>query len=775
VQRLLVQGRIQGVGFRPLVYRLASELGLKGRVRNTLAGVRIELQGEASVLQQFSARLEDQLPVIARIDQIDCEHVADEPGLNSFSICPSEIESSAISDILPDLAPCHHCLAELFDPTNRRWRHPFINCTHCGPRFSILRQLPYDRGNTSMSRFTPCLSCRQEYDSPEDRRFHAQPNACHDCGPSVWLETAAGERLPNGDPLQQAVDCIGRGEILALKGIGGFHLVCDARNPMALARLRERKQRPHKPFAVMAANRASLAPLVQLDDGAEHWLAHPGAPVVILPKTRQALLPEAIAPGLDALGVMLPQSPLHWLLFHQAAGCPAGTHWLNEPHPMLLVMTSANLSGEPLVHTNENARKQLSGVADLFLLHDRDIIQPQDDPVVSLLAQPHAWVRSGRGFSPQRFQLGQPGPSVLALGGYLKNTMCISQQQYAWVSAPTGDLASVESCRRLQHQTERLPAMLGVVPERVSVDLQPDSFGYQWAGQCAEQLGTVSVPVQHHHAHVAAVMAEHRLTGPVLGLALDGFGLGESGELKGGELLKLTASGYEPLGGLLPMPLPGGDRAAREPWRLALALLWQMGREDLIEQRVGQHDGWSSVLQMLHHGFNCPLSSSLGRVFDAVAGLLGVCDLQTYEAQAAMLLEARVRRLPGATSGLWHITPDNQLDLSPLLEHLLQVDNAQAGAECFHANLSAALADWVICAAREHSIEDIVLSGGCLLNRWLRARLVADLKGHGVRVFLPQALPPGDGALALGQAWVAIMRANIKPEEDSTDVSGSTG
>lgn len=383
-----------------------------------------------------------------------------------------------------------------------------------------------------MSRFTPCLSCRQEYDSPEDRRFHAQPNACHDCGPSVWLETAAGERLPNGDPLQQAVDCIGRGEILALKGIGGFHLVCDARNPMALARLRERKQRPRKPFAVMAANRASLAPLVQLDDGAEHWLAHPGAPVVILPKTRQALLPEAIAPGLDGLGVMLPQNPLHWLLFHQAA---------------------------------------------------------------------------------------------------------------------------------------------------------------------------------------------------------------------------------------------------REPWRLALALLWQLGREDLIEQRVGQHNGWSSVLQMLHYGFNCPLSSSLGRVFDAVAALLGVCGLQTYEAQAAMLLEARVRRLPGTTSGLWHITPDNQLDLSPLLEHLLQVDNAQAGAEYFHANLSAALADWVICAAREHSIEDIVLSGGCLLNRWLRARLVADLKGHGVRVFLPQALPPGDGALALGQAWVAIMRANIKPEEDSTDVSGSTG
>jgi len=417
----------------------------------------------------------------------------------------------------------------------------------------------------------------------------------------------------------------------------------------------------------------------------------------------------------------------------------------------------------------------LGGVADLFLLHDRDIIQPQDDPVVSLLAQPHAWVRSGRGFSPQRFQLGQSGPSVLALGGYLKNTICISQQQYAWVSAPTGDLASVESCRRLQHQTERLPAMLGVVPERVSVDLQPDSFGYQWARQCAETLGTISVPVQHHHAHVAAVMAEHRLTGPVLGLALDGFGLGESGELKGGELLKLTASGYESLGSLLPMPLPGGDRAAREPWRLALALLWQLGREDLIELRVGQHDGWSSVLQMLRRGFNCPLSSSLGRVFDAVAGLLGICDQQTYEAQAAMLLEARVRQLPSATSGIWRITPDNHLDLSPLLEHLLQVDNVQTGAECFHANLSAALADWVIRAAREHSVDNIVLSGGCLLNRWLRAGLVADLKGQGVRVFLPQALPPGDGALALGQTWAAIMRANIKPEEDSTDVSGSTG
>jgi len=766
VHHLRVQGLVQGVGFRPLVYRLACELGLQGRVYNTPAGVCIELQGDTVALQRFEPRLCSRLPVVARIDCIERITMPDEPDLVGFCIQPSQDEMRGSGEILPDLAPCADCLAELFDPRNRRWRYPFINCTRCGPRYSILKRLPYDRHNTSMAMFPPCQPCLQEYDSPADRRFHAQPNACSDCGPSVWVETADGVRLDKTDLLEQALDTVRRGEILALKGVGGFHLICDARNPAAIARLRQRKQRPHKPFAIMAANTQSLDPLVQLSEAATRWLTHPGAPIVIAPCVRQAMLPDTVAPGLNGLGVMLPQSPLHWLLFHEAAGRPAGTDWLAQPQSLLLVMTSANLSGEPLIHTNAHARAQLRDIADRLLLHDRDIVQPQDDPVITALTTPSAWVRTGRGCSPAGVELPAAGPSLLALGGYLKTTLCLNQGPRAWLSPPLGDLASAESCRRLQLQVEQLPALYGVTPEQLSVDLQPDSYGYRLAQQHADALGIPVRLVQHHHAHVAAVMAEHQLTGPVIGLALDGLGLGEAGELRGGELLKVNASGHERLGALKPLPLPGGDRAAREPWRLALALLFQLGRKDLMAERFGHQPLWREVEQMLRTGLNCPPSSSLGRLFDAVAGLMAVCDVQTFEAQAAMLLEAQVRRLPEPDASLWRVSDGNCLDLTPLLQHLLQVDNAREGAECFHANLIAALAEWAGKAAHEQGIGDVILSGGCLLNGWLRAGLVDALQRQGLTPRLPIHLPPGDAALSLGQVWVSIMRANVERERE---------
>ncbi len=766
MQYLRVQGLVQGVGFRPLVYRLACELGLQGRVYNTPAGVCIELQGDAAALQQFEPRLQDRLPVIARIDRIERVTMPDEPNLVGFCIQPSQDEIHDRGEILPDLAPCADCLAELFDPRNRRWRYPFINCTRCGPRYSILRRLPYDRHNTSMAMFPQCPSCLHEYDSPADRRFHAQPNTCSDCGPSVWVETVDGVRLDEADPLVQALDTVRRGEILALKGVGGFHLICDARNPDAIARLRQRKQRPHKPFAIMAANTQSLDPLVQLSEIATRWLTHPGTPIVIAPCVRQGMLPNTVAPGLNGLGVMLPQSPLHWLLFHEAAGRPVGTDWLVQSQSLLLVMTSANLSGEPLIHTNADARTQLRDIADRLLLHDRDIVQPQDDPVISVLAASGAWVRRGRGVSPQSIKLAVTGPPMLALGGYLKTSLCLSQGPRAWLSPPLGDLASVESCRRLQLQVEQLPALYGVTPAQVSVDLQPDSYGYRLAQQYADARNISLSPVQHHHAHVAAVMAEHQLTGPVIGLSLDGLGLGEAGELRGGELLKVNASGHERLGALKPLPLPGGDRAAREPWRLALALLFQLGREDLMAERFGHQPLWQEVAQMLRADINCPPSNSLGRLFDAVAGLMAVCDVQTFEAQAAMLLEAQVRQLPEPDASLWRVSDGNCLDLNPLLQHLLEMDNVPEGAECFHANLIAALAAWAGKAAHEQGIRDVILSGGCLLNGWLRAGLLEELQRQGLTPRLPIHLPPGDGALSLGQVWVSIMRANIERERE---------
>lgn len=760
MQRLLIRGQVQGVGFRPLVYRLAHELELQGHVRNTRAGVSIDLQGKQDALEQFEPLLRSRLPDIARIDHLERQLLPNKPQLSGFHILESDATQGGLGEVQPDMAPCPECLAELFDPANRRWRYPFINCTQCGPRYSILQRLPYDRSNTSMDRFDQCDACRQEYGMPDDRRFHAQPNACSTCGPSIWLERADGERV-SGNPVAGALAEIERGGIVALRGVGGFHLVCDARNGAALARLRQRKRRPAKPFAIMAANVASLTGLVSVNQSHQRWLQDRSAPVVILPRSRfeaSEMLPD-IAPGLDALGVMLPQSPLHWLLYHEAAGQPTGTDWLTQPHPLLLVMTSANLSGEPLIHDNDTAREQLHTVADLWLLHDRDIVHPQDDAVVNALAEPIIPVRSGRGCSPLSVALPLAGPSILALGSYMKNSLCVTGHQRGWVSQPVGDLTSAESCRRLLQQAEQLPALYGVRPDLITVDCQPDSYSYRLAQQLGELNGLPVVEVQHHHAHVAAVMAEHQLADPVIGLALDGLGLGEAGELRGGELLRVDATGYQRLGSLLPLPLPGGDRAAREPWRLALALLWQLGHQVLLTRRYGHQPHSEVLVQMLESGFNCPFSSSVGRLFDAVSGLLGICEVQSYEAHAAMLLEAQVVRLPEACSDHWRQTAAGDLDVTPLLQQLVHTSSPREGAERFHATLIAALADWLGSAARKQGISTVVLSGGCLLNRWLRAGLVEQLQQQGLRPYLPHRLPPGDGALALGQAWVQILRA----------------
>ncbi|MEW6613558.1 MAG: carbamoyltransferase HypF [Pseudomonadota bacterium] len=758
-RHLRVRGQVQGVGFRPFVYRLAGELGLSGWVRNDAEGVELEVQGTAAAVARLHERLQREAPALARIAAVEQASRPPRAGEAGFAIVASR-GGHVTTGIVPDAAVCADCLAELFDPADRRYRYPFINCTHCGPRYTITARLPYDRPQTSMAGFDLCPACRREYEAPADRRFHAQPNACPACGPRLVLHGADGQALAVDDVPAEAAARLRRGEILAIKGLGGFHLACDARNTEAVARLRARKRRGEKPFAVMAANPASVGRWAECTAAERAALAYPERPIVLLRKRAgcDAAL-AGVAPGMNRLGVLLPYTPLHCLLFHEAAGRPAGTEWLTQPQEMILVMTSANPGGEPLVIGNDEALQRLRGIADAFVLHDRPILARCDDSVVQLRDDAPAFVRRARGYTPRPIRLARAGPPVLACGGWLKNAVCLTRGDEAFLSPHIGDLGNAAACEALEEAVEHAMRVLEVEPAGVAHDLHPDFFSSRFAARLARERGLPLIGVQHHHAHIAAVLAEHGIAGPVLGLALDGVGLGADGGLWGGELLYVDGAACRRLGHLQPLVLPGGDRAAREPWRMAASALYALGREAEIAGRFRQPAA-GLLGQMLRQGVNAPASSSAGRLFDAAAGLLGICAMMDFEGQAAMRLESlaaghgAVEPMAGGCT----LAADGTIGFLPLLDRLADLDDPGYGAALFHATLAAGLADWVRRAAAAQGIGHVAFGGGCFLNRLLSTTLRDALRVSGLTVLEARAAPPNDGGLSLGQAWVALHR-----------------
>ncbi len=760
-RRVRVRGVVQGVGFRPFVFRLAQELDLAGWVRNDAEGVEMEVQGLPGNISALLVRMVKEAPRLARVDHVEANGRAPDPADRGFTIRPSR-GGAVTTAIGVDTSVCGACLAELFDPADRRWRYPFINCTHCGPRYTITHSLPYDRANTSMAGFVQCEDCQDEYEAPTHRRFHAEPNACPACGPSLSLWQMNGVRVATRDPVADALLAILSGRIVAIKGLGGYNLVCDARNPEAVETLRARKRRGDKPFAVMVLNTHSARTFAKFDTAEETLLSGPERPIVLLDKRPAAdLTLWGVAPALGQIGLMLPNTPLHYLLFHDEAGRPAGTDWLDAPHPLALVMTSANPGGEPLVIGNDEAMTRLTGQADFVLMHDRDILVRADDSVMRIIDRAPATLRRGRGYTPQAIHLGRKGPAVLATGGYLKNTVCLTRGDEAFLSQHVGDLDNAATCAAMDAAIEHLSTVLDCHPEWIACDLHPDFHATRVAHALARERDLPLIEVQHHHAHIAAVLAEHRVDAPVIGVALDGVGLGADGDAWGGELLRVDGAHCERLGHLRPLRLPGGDRAAREPWRMAASALFDVGHGDLIAARFAHLRGADRLADVLEKGTRCPPTSSMGRWFDAVAGLLGVCDVMHYEGEAAMRLEALAAGY-GPVLPLhhgWRIDDDRQLDLLPLFASLVDETNAARGAAQFHATLIAALEQWVSAAARAQGIDTVALGGGCFLNARITEGLARRLGGRGFNVLRAQQAPTSDGGLSLGQAWVAIARA----------------
>ncbi len=757
-RRLHVRGVVQGVGFRPFIYRIASALNLAGHVCNTADGAVIEVEGSAKALDEFELLLQTRHPPLASIVHITRELLPPRHE-DGFRILTSDA-SAALEPALipPDISICDDCLRELRDPTDRRFRYPFINCTNCGPRFTIITATPYDRPNTTMATFELCDDCAREYHDPHDRRFHAQPVACPRCGPRIWLEMADNAHRYHGDDaIRLAQQALRDGQIVAIKGIGGFHLACDATRSDAVRRLRARKHRPAKPLAVMVDALQTARRFAEISDTEAALLSSREKPIVLLRKRRKPALAlvEEVAPGNAWIGVMLPYSPLHVLL-------------LEDMPP--LVMTSGNLSDEPICTTNDEARERLRDIADNFLLHNREIHIWCDDSVAQVCEGVPMLLRRGRGYVPLPVRLSAALPPTLAVGGELKAALCLASGHNAWMSQHIGDVEHLPTRAALTHAAEHFMRLFRARPERVVCDLHPGYLSAQWAESFARAHDVPLIRVQHHHAHIAACLAEHGFSPEtrVIGVSFDGTGYGSDGAIWGGEVLIANARTFERFAHLRYVPLPGGDAAIRKPYRAALAHLWASGiawEEDLPCVRACAPQERAILRQQLERNIHCVPTSSAGRLFDALAALLGFAPEVSYEAQAAIELESAAWEAqddlpPYLNACLWSDTaPALQLDPAPLFAHVIRDWRAGVAISHIARRVHATLAAWIVetCERARHATQltHVVLSGGVFQNTLLLSFTMRALRAREFAVYLPRQVPINDGGLALGQVWVA--------------------
>jgi len=756
-KKLKVTGVVQGVGFRPFVYRLARLHHLAGWVCNTSRCVEIEIEGPPASLAGFIVQLQQEAPALARIDAVTSRNTPPE-GVAGFAIRESRHLAATEALIPPDVAACGDCLADVADPGNRRYQYPFTNCTNCGPRFTIIREVPYDRPHTTMAVFDLCPHCRAEYENPEDRRFHAEPTACPVCGPRVWLEEG-GRRLDR-EAIPAAASLLKHGKIVAVKGLGGFHLAADARHDGAVHALRERKGRVAKPFALMVRDLAEAERLCRLGDLERSRLLSRERPIVVARRRRNAGVSAHVAPGHRFLGLMLPYTPLHSLLMEHA--------------PAALVMTSGNLSEEPLVHENDAARRKLSGLADAFLMHDRDIQAPCDDSVVRPVdASAVIPLRRARGFVPAPIYLPLKSAPVLGVGAEQKNTFCVAAHGVALLSQHIGDLDSVETFDYYRRAITHFKALCRQDPVIVAHDLHPLYLSTRYAQGLA---GVRLIGVQHHHAHIAACLAENRRTDRVIGIALDGTGYGPDGTVWGGELLVADLAGFTRAGHFAPVRLPGGEAAVKDPGRMAAAYLSALYGDDFPTQarRLGLHYAKLSeriLRRQLAEGLNSPLTTSAGRLFDAVAAALNVCRLRTYEGQPAMELEMVADETEDGFYPAAVTNAPSVLVLDTLAIFRAVVRDRQAGvavaviAARFHNSLKRVLADAGALIRERTGLNLVALSGGVMQNALLFTRLQRTLAARSFEVLSHTLTPPNDGSISLGQVAVAAARMEREGEK----------
>ena len=757
--RVVIRGAVQGVGFRPFVFRLAEELGLDGWVSNTTQGVLIEAEGSPRLLEALLLRIEGDKPPPALIQSLEpC--FLDPVGYAGFEIRESRAgEKTAL--VLPDIATCPECLREIFDPEDRRYRYPFTNCTHCGPRYTIIEALPYDRPNTSMKNFDMCPACRAEYEDPRDRRFHAQPTACPACGPRLALWAPGGETLAERhEALQEVVDAIARGRIAAVKGLGGFHLMVDASNEDAVRRLRQRKLREEKPLALMYPSLEHVREDCEVSELEERLLRSRESPIVLMQRKQARRIAPNVAPGNPYLGVMLPYTPLHHMLMH-AAGCP-------------LVATSGNLTDEPICIDERDALERLGGIADLFLVHDRPIVRHVDDSIVRVVLGRELVLRRARGYAPLPILVDDDLPSVLAVGAHLKNTVATAVGRSVFCSQHIGDLHTPQALDAFRSVIDSFEKLWDTHPEIIACDLHPDYASTRYALAAGKPV----MPVQHHYAHVLSCMAENDLPTPVLGISWDGTGYGPDGTVWGGEFLMVTRDGFVRVAHLRTFRLPGGEKAVAEPRRAALGLLYECFGEDLLDMtdlepvREFDHEERKLLVSMLRQGFHAPLTSSAGRLFDAVAALSGVRQISIFEGQAAMDLEFSLAgtRSDASYDLVLHVettegsSPVIIADWEPMVLELLGDVRAKQPVAHISARFHNTLVEMMVAVARRVETRRVALTGGCFQNVYLLTRAVRRLREEGFHPYWHQRIPPNDGGIALGQVMATLRKRPGTPE-----------